>query len=191
MSRDANPRAGQEASARYSRRVETAADGLHHTLAETESAVRERIGGLAPDMTAMAGVQSIYRAANAIRNHVERTVLAPHGLTWTGWVVLWVIWIWGEIESRHVADEAGISKGTLTGVAATLDNRGLIVRRAHPDDARRVLLKLSRKGNALMTSLFPEFNAAEKSVVDQLSREETKKLTTSLRTIVQGLERQP
>ena len=44
-------------------------------------------------MSAMAAVSNVYRAANAVRNHLERTVLAPHGLTWTGWVVLWVIWI--------------------------------------------------------------------------------------------------
>ena len=68
-------------------------------------------------MSAMAVVSNVYRAANAVRNHLERTVLAPHGLTWTGWVVLWVIWIWGEIESRHVAAEAGRLQGHAHGRA--------------------------------------------------------------------------
>ena len=36
----------------------------------------------------------IYRAAGSVRNHFERTVLQPHDLTWTAWVVLWVVWIW-------------------------------------------------------------------------------------------------
>lgn len=174
---------------RYARRVETAPEAAHHTLAETEYAVRERIAGLSPDMSAMAAVQSIYRAANSIRNHVERTVLAPHGLTWTGWVVLWVVWIWGEIETRHVAYEAGISKGTLTGVVATLEGKGLIERADHPEDGRRVLLTLSRTGKRLMTTLFPEFNAAEKQVVGRLGKTQTKELTESLRTIVEGLEK--
>jgi len=61
------------------------------------------------DMPAMAVVSNVYRAAGAIRNHFEHTVLAPYNLTWTGWVVLWVVWIWQEIETRHVAAEAGIS----------------------------------------------------------------------------------
>jgi len=173
---------------RYVRRVEASPDASHHTLTETESAVRERIAGLAPDMTAMAAVQSIYRAGNAIRNHVERTVLAPHGLTWTGWVVLWVVWIWGEIETRHVAQEAGISKGTLTGVVATLEGKGLLTRADHPQDGRRVLLTLTRKGRTLMTKLFPEFNAAETSVVEALGKTRTKDLTVALRTIVRNLE---
>ncbi len=70
--------------------------------------------------------------------------------------MLWVVWIWGDIESRHVASEAGISKGTLTGVANTLMNRGLLRRRVHPDDARRVLLSLRPKGQRLMVEVFPD-----------------------------------
>jgi DNA-binding MarR family transcriptional regulator len=46
--------------------------------------------------------------------------------------VLWVVWVWDEIESRLVAAEAGISKGTLTGVATTLEAGRLLRRRTHP-----------------------------------------------------------
>ena len=65
----------------------------------------ERLAGITLDMPAMAAVSNVYRAAGAIRNHFEHTVLAPYNLTWTGWVVLWVVWIWQEIETRHVAAE--------------------------------------------------------------------------------------
>ena len=110
-----------------------------YTLEKTERAVAERLAGLPVDHAAMAAVNSVYRAAGAIRNHFEREVLTPHGLTWTGWVVLWVIWVWERIESRHVASEAGISKSTLTGVVSTLETRSLVHRSHHPDDGRRVL----------------------------------------------------
>ena len=139
-------------------------------------------------MRAMAGVSNIYRAAGAVRNHFERTVLAPHGLTWTAWVVLWVVWIWNDVESRHVAAEAGISKGTLTGVATTLEGRGLLRRRTHPDDARRVLLSLTPAGRRLMDRLFPAFNAQEVYVTRGLSPAELKTLSQALRRIVVGLE---
>jgi hypothetical protein len=76
-----------------------------------------------------------------LSTYARATGLAPHDLTWTGWVVLWVVWIWCDIESRHVATEAGISKGTLTGVASTLIARGLV--------ARRVLLALTPAGTEL------------------------------------------
>jgi MarR family transcriptional regulator, organic hydroperoxide resistance regulator len=159
-----------------------------HTLDETEREVSERLAGLPIDMAAMAAVSNLYRAAGAIRNHFERSVLAPHDLTWTGWVVLWVVWIWSDIETRHVAAEAGISKGTLTGVATTLETRGLLQRRTHPQDARRVLVSLTPAGKRLMTRLFPLFNAEEAFVTRGLSARETQVLTTALRKIVMGLE---
>lgn len=159
-----------------------------HTLRETERAVTDRLDGMGIDLAAMAAVSNLYRAASAIRNNFERTVLAPHDLTWTGWVVLWVVWIWDDIESRHVAAEAGISKGTLTGVAGTLERRGLLRRRAHPDDARRVLLSLTPAGRRLMTKLFPLFNAEESHVLEPLSAREVQTLATALRKVVMGLE---
>ena len=147
-----------------------------------------RLATMTLDMPAMAAVGNIYRAAGAIRNHFEQTVLAPYSITWTGWVVLWVVWIWEEIETRHVASEAGISKGTLTGVADTLEKRGLLRRRPHPDDARRVLLELTPAGHRLMTELFPLFNQQERQVVTPLDAHEVQVLATALRKIVLGLE---
>ena len=156
----------------------------YRTLSATEAAVSERLAAMPLDMPAMAAVSNLYRAAGAIRNHFEHTVLAPYNLTWTGWVVLWVVWIWQEIETRHVAAEAGISKGTLTGVAGTLEKRGLIERRTHPDDGRRVLLRLSPSGLELMAELFPVFNKQETQVVQSLR-------AAALRKIVVDMEDDP
>lgn len=163
----------------------------YRTLSATEAAVSERLAGMTLDMPAMAAVSNVYRAAGAIRNHFEHTVLAPYNLTWTGWVVLWVVWIWQEIETRHVAAEAGISKGTLTGVASTLEKLGLVARRAHPDDARRVLLSMTPSGLRLMAELFPQFNKQEALVVESLSADEIRVLAAALRKIVVDLESGP
>lgn len=172
-------------------RAVTGEDALvagQHTLSQTERAVGDRLAAMDLDLSAMAAVSNLYRAASAIRNHFERTVLAPHDLTWTGWVVLWVVWIWEDIEARHVAEEAGISKGTLTGVATTLESRGHLRRRTHPTDARRVLLSLTPAGRRLMSRLFPLFNQHESLVVSPLSARETQVLTAALRKMVLGLE---
>ena len=151
----------------------------------------ERLAAMTLDMPAMAAVSNVYRAAGTIRNYFEHTVLAPYNLTWTGWVVLWVVWIWQEIETRHVAAEAGISKGTLTGVASTLERRGLVARRPHPDDARRVLLSMTSSGLKLMAELFPQFNKQETLVVESLSADEIKVLAAALRKVVVDLESGP
>ena len=175
-------------TSRYARAAAAGDGNGQYTLDETERAVAARLSGLSVDMPAMAAVSNIYRAAGSVRNHFERTVLQPHDLTWTAWVVLWVVWIWGEIETRHVAAEAGISKGTLTGVATTLENRRLLVRHTHPADARRVLVTLTARGSALMDRLFPEFNQAEQFVTADLDEKEKLALAAALRRIVRHLE---
>lgn len=155
----------------------------------TERAVARRLAGMEIDLDAMAALQNLYRAANAVRNHLEQTVLAPHQLTWTGWVVLWVVWIWEEIETGHVAVEAGISKGTLTGVVKTLEGRGLLLRHTHPEDGRRVLLRLTPAGQRLMKRVFPEFNRQEVAITAGLGASGTTDVARLLRAMVIDLER--
>ncbi|WP_243060130.1 MarR family winged helix-turn-helix transcriptional regulator [Nocardioides sp. SR21] len=147
-----------------------------------------RYDGDGIDITAMAVVSSVHRAAHALRTHLERTVLAPRGLTWTAWVVLWVVWTWGESECRHVAAEAGISKATLTGVQQTLVGKGLLARDVHPDDARRVLLSLTDDGKRFMERLFPEFNGAEAWLVAGMAEPERLEVARGLRTLVRRTE---
>lgn len=159
-----------------------------HTLRATEDAVKERLSGMDLDNSAMWAVSNIYRATTAIRNHLEQTVLRDTGLTWTGFVVMWVVWIWRDIETAHAATEAGISKGTLTGVVKTLESYRYVTRTRHETDGRRVVLTMSRSGRKLMETLFPAFNKQEAFVVRGLSDRQRTDLANSLRTIVEQLE---
>ncbi|MFJ9414189.1 MarR family winged helix-turn-helix transcriptional regulator [Streptomyces sp. NPDC101227] len=160
----------------------------HRSIGDTEKAVRAKLGDLPVHHQQMAAVANIYRAAATVRQHFENSVLRGVELTWTSFVVLWVVWIWGEMETRRVAEEAGISKGTLTGVARTLQGRGLVARSTHPTDGRLALLALTPAGEALMTQVFPQFNAEEGFVTDPLSDEEAVSLADLLRRIVVQVE---
>ncbi|MEZ5095582.1 MAG: MarR family transcriptional regulator [Nocardioides sp.] len=159
-----------------------------HTLEETERATRDTVGHLPLDFPAMHAVSSLYRAANAARSHLTNTVLRPHGLTWTGFLVLWLLWIWDCLETRAVAESIGISKATLTGVMGTLVSRGLVDRRASEADRRLVELRLTPAGRELMTELFPAFNAAEAELVAGVPAEHLTVLTEALRSIVRTAE---
>ncbi|MEV0121495.1 MarR family winged helix-turn-helix transcriptional regulator [Streptomyces sp. NPDC050703] len=162
----------------------------HRSIRETEKAVRTKLGGTPVKHDQMAAVANIYRAASAVRQHFENSVLRGAELTWTSFVVLYVLWIWGEMETRYVAEEAGISKGTLTGVARTLAGRGLVERRGHPDDGRLVLLRLTDEGERLMGEVFPAFNAEEAFVTEGLTDAECRTLADLLRKIVVRTEGQ-
>jgi MarR family transcriptional regulator, organic hydroperoxide resistance regulator len=162
-----------------------------HTLAETERAMSTHVSELPLDFPASAAVSSLYRAANAVRLHLTNSVLREHGLSWTGFVVLWVVWIWDGLETRRAADSAAISKATLTGVVKTLEARGLIARRVSDTDRRLVNLELTPSGVALMKDLYPAFNAAKADVVAGLSPRSLAQLTNNLRSIVTNLEAKP
>ena len=160
----------------------------HHTLAETERAVRSRLGGIPLHWEQLQAAANLHRAAAAVRAHFENSVLRKPDLTWTAFVVLWVVWIWREMETRHVAAEAGITKGTLTGVVKTLEGRGLLRRVKHATDGRLVLLSLTPQGIELMEELFPLFNAEEVFVTMPLSATECVELADHLRAVIAHLE---
>lgn len=154
-------------------------------VTQAERDIRDRLHGHELDFTAMSAVSNIYRSGAAVRNHMERTLLADYDLSWVAFTVLWVLWIWGEQETGHVAEEAGITKGTLTGVMKTLHTRKLIRRTPHRDDGRRVLIALTKAGERLIERLFPEFNKHETLVVSALSTSEQRELARLLRLVLQ------
>jgi len=164
--------------------------GNAQDLVQAERDIRERIGGQHLDFAAMAAVSNIYRAANAIRHHMEQKVLADEDLSWAAFTVLFVLWIWGDQQTRHLAAEAGVTKGTLTGVLKTLEKRGLTRRRGHDADGRLVLVSLETKGREVIERLFPAFNEGEALVSADLTEREKNHLASLLRTIIRTVEGQ-
>lgn len=136
------------------------------------------------DFEAISVVSNVYRAASAIRRHMEAAVLAPEKLSWTAFVALWVLWIWGEMEARHLAAEANVTKGTLTGVLDTLERRGLVVRRRHDEDRRLVSIGLTEEGRILIARVYPRFNAQESQIARLMPPRQRRAVAGGLRTVV-------
>jgi DNA-binding MarR family transcriptional regulator len=161
-----------------------------HTLAETERQVESKLGRLPLDYSAMAVASNLFRAATAVRNHFERTVLSENNLSWTAFVVLWVTWIWEPIETRQIALEGGFSKATLTGVLSTLEGRGWLTRERSQADGRLVVVTLTPAGRELMTQLFPAFNAQERHIAGPVDPARRDELAEMLRLITANVENQ-
>ncbi|MFY9783335.1 MAG: MarR family transcriptional regulator [Acidimicrobiales bacterium] len=152
-------------------------------VSQAERDIRSRLSGHELDFTAMSAVSNIYRAGSVVRNHMERTLLAEYDLSWVAFTVLWVLWIWDDQETGHVASEAGITKGTLTGVMKTLQSRKLIRRIPHREDRRRVSIGLTKAGRRLIETVFPEFNKRETLAVSALDEAEQLELARLLRLV--------
>ncbi len=159
-----------------------------HTLEETERITGDRLAHLDLDFPAAQGVLSVYRAANAARAYLTSTVLRPHDLTWTGFLVLWTLWIWERMETRRIAESVGISKATLTGVTKTLTDRGWVRRIPSTEDRRLVSLELTPAGVELLDRLYPEFNRAESAMVAGFADDELAGMTEALRRFVTRVE---
>jgi DNA-binding MarR family transcriptional regulator len=153
-------------------------------LLPAERKVTEALEGLPLDFRAMAAVSNLFRASAAIRRHMEAKVLADDRLSWTSFVVLWVLWVWGEMESRDVAAAVGISRPTSTGVVTTLERRGYVRRARNAEDGRLVRVSLTEAGLAKITELFPRFNAEEVEVTAHLLPEQQEALASMLRSML-------
>jgi DNA-binding MarR family transcriptional regulator len=158
-------------------------DHNDHVVLEAERDIRARIGDRHLDFEALLAVSNIYRAANAVRNRMEREVLNAAGLTWGGFTILFVLWIWGDRETSQLAEDCGLAKGTLSGMLTTLEKTGLVERRRHPEDGRRVTVHLLDPGLEMIESVFPEFNRYEAKFTSALDEGERRELARLLRRV--------
>ncbi len=157
-------------------------------LLPAERKVLEELGHLPLDFRAMWVVSNLFRASAAIRRHMEAKVLADDRLSWTSFVVLWVLWVWGELESRDLAAAVGISRPTTTGVVTTLERRRLVRRQRSADDGRMVRVSLTGQGRRKIEALFPRFNQEEQALTAHLSPEEQEAMAGLLRSMLRAVE---
>ena len=158
-------------------------------LLPAERKVLDALGDRSLDFRAMWAVSNLFRASAAIRRHMEANVLGPDRLSWTSFTGLWVLWVWGQIESRAFAQAVGISRPTATGVVTTLEGRGFVRRKKDPRDGRMVLVSLTPAGTRKIEELFPRFNAEEVAVTAHLDAEQQDALAALLRSMSRAVER--
>ncbi|HSJ50651.1 MAG TPA: MarR family transcriptional regulator [Actinomycetota bacterium] len=157
-------------------------------LLPAERKVLERLGHLPLDFLAMGAVSNLFRASAAIRRHMESKVLAADRLSWTSFVAMWVLWVWGEMESRDLAAAVGVSRPTSTGVVTTLERRGFVQRRRNAADGRMVRVSLTDQGRDKIEELFPRFNAEEVAVTAHLSPDQQEAMAALLRSMLRSAD---
>ncbi len=157
-------------------------------LLPAERKVLEALGDRSLDFRAMWAVSNLFRASAAIRRHMEAHILAADRLSWTAFTGLWVLWVWGEMESREFAQAVGVSRPTATGVVTTLEGRGFVRRKKDVRDGRMVLVSLTAAGKRKIEQLFPRFNAEEVSVTSHLDAGEQDALARLLRSMYRAVD---
>ena len=91
---------------------------------------------------------ALYSASNRITS-VYRPLLEPLNLTYTQFVVLMVLWQKDNISITRLAEEAELSKATMTPLLKRLEQKGLIHRALLPDNERQKSITLTEAGRKL------------------------------------------
>lgn len=176
--------AGSAPAASHTAAVERGAAGAAGA-AETEDprgpgvAFRERTAAITverqphTDGTAVAMNLALHRLAAMHQYLSEAIIHRPRGWTYSGFRVLYMVWLFEPLEARDLARFAGVSRQTTSTVLATLEGAGLIDRkRATTADRRLVSVRLTERGRELIEAAIHDQNALERTWFGALTPQE-------------------
>ncbi|GGM93460.1 putative transcriptional regulator, MarR family protein [Terrabacter tumescens] len=138
--------------------------------------------GWEPAADGMAAITSLMRAHQIVLARVEAT-LKPLGVTFARYEVLMLLWFSrrGSLPMKVIGSRLQVHPTSVTNAVDRLEDAGLVMRRAHPEDRRAMLVSLTPSGRALAerattalnTEVFeqPDLDTEDaQSLVDVLTR---------------------
>ncbi len=118
--------------------------------------------------------------SNLVSDVIADCYKAMFGLKVPEWRLLAVIAEAGGMNQQEIGLRTRMDKVTVSRAALALTARGLVERRANPEDRRSQLLTLSDAGQALYDKVVPQALRLEKAIFAALSDDEASKFTQSL-----------
>lgn len=112
-----------------------------------------------------------------------RHMLQKADVTEQQWRVLRVLAERGTSDPKDLAQEACLLNPSLTRIMQLLEKKGLIVRKGHPSDRRKVLLDVTDEGRALLKEFAPESQAIFARLEEQYGRERIDQLLDLLNAL--------
>ncbi len=137
------------------------------------------------EVSPMAVIGRLDRAAVAVDARLAAT-FARHGLDASTFDVLATLLRSGHPHSltpSALARDAMISSSAVAQRLNKLEHRGLVARKANPDDGRGTLVSLTPAGRDLIEAVLPDHLAAEHAITGALTKAEQAQLATLLQKI--------
>ncbi|MBL0373252.1 homoprotocatechuate degradation operon regulator HpaR [Rhizobium sp. KVB221] len=98
---------------------------------------------------------ALLRAREAVMSHF-RPMLAEHEMTEQQWRVIRILAEQEVVDASEMADKAFILAPSLTRIIRSLEERGIITKHKDENDGRRVLLRITPAGMAIINEVSPE-----------------------------------
>lgn len=128
------------------------------------------------------------RATDQMLTELNRRLKADLDLSVSAATVLAIIDGAGEpITPGVIAERAIIAAASTTSVLDTLEKRGLVVRRPHPTDRRKLLIELTPTGRNAIDHILPGIHRLEKQIMDVLTSEEKRDLIHLMAKVQSGV----
>ncbi|MGC3988291.1 MAG: MarR family transcriptional regulator [Chthoniobacteraceae bacterium] len=93
----------------------------------------------------------------------------------------------GGCGATELADRAGVSRATMSGLLDILERDGRVQREQEPEDRRAVRVELTAKGRAEMEALLPGYFGRVAEILKPLDEPERKQLVHLLKKLQSGL----
>ncbi len=131
----------------------------------------------------------LYAASRLVTRHYQ-----PHleklGITYPQYLVLMILWENNALPVNDIAKTLILNTNTITPLLQRMEKQGLVLREKSMDDERKVIVKLTEKGEKLKTkaSSIPE-NLATEIMKSDLTLEDLIKMKEDLSKMIDQLSK--
>jgi len=94
----------------------------------------------------------------------------------------------GSMNTKSLAEELGVTPSNVTGIIDRLVKQGLVSRQENPEDRRMLELRVTDKGEAILTSLREETIGSMSEVLARMSTRELSSLAQGLSSLAKAAE---
>ncbi|GGH66239.1 MarR family winged helix-turn-helix transcriptional regulator [Rothia aerolata] len=114
----------------------------------SERRLREEIPSIDPRLNTV--LVQLNRTSSNLISEFESKVHKSLNLTWSGYRLLFVLWVMGDIEPVRAAEFTNTSRASVSSLSSSFEKRGLLTRSPSPDDGRSIVLSLTDEGRRLV-----------------------------------------
>lgn len=109
------------------------------------------------------------RASGHLTSALESKVHKPQGLSWSGYRLLFVLWIAGDLEPHRAAALTNTSRASVSSLSNSFIKEELLDRRPSKTDGRSVVLSLTEKGRQKVRTSFLNQDKAQREWLSVLT----------------------
>lgn len=129
--------------------------------------------------------------ALSLATHIDHDCadqLAIHGLSEGRFILLFLLdAVEDGIAPKDLAERAGITRSTVTGLVDGLESEGLVERHNNPKDRRALKIQLTSKGKSIAKTVFAQHSRWISKIFGNLTSKEREQLTFLLTKVSDNL----